>query len=375
MNIVVAPDSFKGSLTAKQVTNIIAKSILNYNSNYTVSKKPMADGGEGTIESLLSATDGEKIAIGCTGPLGNEIATHYAIIDGHTAVIECAKVAGLTQVPESSRNPDHTTSYGMGEVIVDALDKGCTSMIIGLGGSATNDAGLGMLLALGLKAYDQHGKEVGIYGKDVDRVAKVDFTNIDPRISDIQIKVASDVNNPLYGDNGASAVYGPQKGATVEQVIRYDQALKTFSQAVDVDLNKTLHNIPGSGAAGGLGYGLLTLEAELVSGATLLAQAMHVEDVIKQADLVITGEGQSDEQTLYGKAPGYIASLAQKYKIPIILLSGSLQDLEQLSTTFSGYFSIINRPLTLAECMDQANILLYEQTKQIIQMVDTVRVK
>lgn len=374
MNIVIAPDSFKGSLTAIQVSDVIENAIKDYNEQFKVIKKPMADGGEGTIDAILSATTGEVISINCTGPLGALIPTSYATIDdGQTAVIECAKMAGLIQVPEEKRNPDHTTTYGIGETILAALDKGCTSIIIGLGGSATNDGGLGMLLALGMEAFDEQGNKVGIYGQDVHKIRSVDFSKIDSRLNDVAIKVASDVDNPLCGTRGASSIYGPQKGATAEQVKSYDQSLYNFSRLVESNLQTSIRDVAGAGAAGGLGFGLLAIGGQLVSGAELLANAIDMETAIQKADIVLTGEGQSDAQTLYGKAPGYIASVAAKYDVPTILISGGIEEEEQLSHVFAGSFSIINKPLTLQACIEQADTLLYQQTKQVIQLVSTLK--
>ena len=374
MNIVIAPDSFKGSLTAIQVSDVIENAIKDYNEQFKVIKKPMADGGEGTIDAILSATTGEVISINCTGPLGELIPTSYATIDGgQTAVIECAKMAGLIQVPEEKRNPDHTTTYGIGETILAALDKGCTSIIIGLGGSATNDGGLGMLLALGMEAFDEQGNKVGIYGQDVHKIRSVDFSKIDSRLNDVAIKVASDVDNPLCGTRGASSIYGPQKGATAEQVKSYDQSLYNFSRLVESNLQTSIRDVAGAGAAGGLGFGLLAIGGQLVSGAELLANAIDMETAIQKADIVLTGEGQSDAQTLYGKAPGYIASVAAKYDVPTILISGGIEEVEQLSHVFAGSFSIINKPLTLQACIEQADTLLYQQTKQVIQLVSTLK--
>ncbi|WP_172371746.1 glycerate kinase [Sporosarcina jiandibaonis] len=375
MNIVIAPDSFKGSLTSIQVINIMKKAIKNVNPNYIVIEKPMADGGEGTIESLLTATKGEKFPIKCLGPLGEEIHTIYAIVELNTTVIECASIAGLTQVPINKRNPDITTSFGIGEAIIKALDKGCTSFIIGLGGSATNDGGLGMLLALGMKAWDQYGKEIGPFGRDVHHISRISFSELDSRLAEVDIKIASDVDNPLCGEKGASAVYGPQKGATLAQVKKYDLALDHFGDLIEAAVHKSIKTIPGAGAAGGLGFALLAIGANITSGAELLADAVNMEDAIRNADLVITGEGQSDEQTLYGKAPGYIASLATKHNVPVVLISGSLKDVEKLSSSFAGCFSIINKPLSLESCMEHADSLLYEQTKQIVQLASVIRQK
>lgn len=372
MNIVIAPDSFKGSLTSIQVTEIVEKAILDFNPTYSVVKKPIADGGEGTIDALLSATTGERIPFQCSGPLGDTIETYYAIVD-QTAIIECANIAGLVQVPVTERNPDNTTTYGIGEAILDALDRGCQSFIIGLGGSATNDGGLGMLLALGMEAFNNQGERVGKFGRDVQTIAKVDFAHLDPRLKDVQIKVASDVDNPLCGKKGASAVYGPQKGATEGQVAAYDQALSNFANLVEDELDGSFQETPGAGAAGGLGFALLAIGAKLVSGAELIAKEMNIEEAIRQADLVITGEGQSDEQTLYGKAPGYIAKMAKKFNVPTILVSGSVTEAEKLRSHFAGCFAIPNQPLTLEECMEQADELLYQQAKNLIQLVSTFK--
>lgn len=367
MNIVIAPDSFKGSLTSIKASKIMKRSILDLNNNYNVTIKPMADGGEGTLETLLTSIEGEVIPITCTGPLGEEIHTNYAIVDSHTAIIECANIAGLMHVPIDQRNPDFTTSYGIGEVIIDALDRGCTSFVIGLGGSSTNDGGLGMLQALGMET--SNDQQTCFIGKDLHYITQVDFSKIDSRLSKVDIKIACDVDNPLCGDYGASAVYGPQKGATKQQVKQYDDSLSKYGDLIEHEVDLAIKEYPGAGAAGGLGFAFLALQAKLSSGAALLADAINLEEAIQNADLVITGEGQSDQQTLYGKAPFYIASLAAKHRVPTVLISGSLEDVDKLSKEFLGCFSIINKPLVLKECIEQAEQLLYEQTKQIFQLV------
>lgn len=370
MNIVVAPDSFKGSLTSIQASEIMKNAITTIDRDSHVTLKPMADGGEGTLDSLLAAADGKRIPITCTGPLGENIDTSYRIMSDDTAVIECASIAGITQVPEDKRDPDVTTTLGIGEVMLDALDRGCTSFVFGLGGSATNDGGLGMLLALGIQAWDQNGKEVGPYGKDVQHVTDVSFAGIDPRLAEADIKVACDVDNPLCGKRGATKVYGPQKGLRADRIAHYDAALNQYGKAVEIALNEQFKNIPGAGAAGGLGFALLAIGGNLVSGARLLADAMNVEEVIRNADLVLTGEGQSDEQTLYGKAPGFIASLANQSQVPAVLISGSLDgDLDVLRERFAGCFSIVHKPMSLETCIEQADELLYEQTKQVVHFL------
>ena len=371
MHIVLAPDAYKGSLTALEVAETMKKAITDSNTNHHVIMKPMADGGEGTVDALLLANQGKKTSISCTGPLGDTINTYYGVIDEKVAVMECANLAGLMQVPYEQRNPDKTTTYGIGEAIKHALDRGCTSFIIGLGGSATNDGGLGMLLALGMQAWDRQGEPVGIFGRNLQHVHTICLQKMDPRLCNVNIKVASDVDNPLCGESGASNIYGPQKGATSEQVKQYDHSLRLFSDLIESKIGKKIRNLQGAGAAGGLGFALMAIGATLVSGAKLVADAMQMELAMKQADIVITGEGQSDEQTLYGKAPGYIAELAAKHNIPVLLISGSLSgNLDLLNAHFAGCFSVIDKPMTLEVCMEQAEQLVYNQTKQLIHLLD-----
>ncbi|RLL46462.1 glycerate kinase [Oceanobacillus piezotolerans] len=373
MNIILAPDSFKGSLTALEAAETMREAILDVNESHHVIMKPMADGGEGTLDVMLASAEGKRVTVSCTGPLGEKIQTSYGILESKQAVIELASIAGLTQVPISKRDPDHTTTLGVGEVIRDAINRNCTSIVIGLGGSATNDGGLGMLIALGMKAWDEKGNLLTGFGKDLQQVRKLSFKEMDPRLHGIDIKVASDVDNPLCGSRGASYVFGPQKGASPTQVSQYDKALSHYAHLIETTVNKSWRGVPGSGAAGGVGFALLAIGADLVSGANLLASTLLLEEDIKQADLVITGEGQSDVQTLYGKAPGHVAFLANKYDIPVVLISGSLGgELDRLRERFSGCFSIINKPITLGECISQAKTLLYEQTKQIIHFAESL---
>ncbi|MDL4839514.1 glycerate kinase [Aquibacillus rhizosphaerae] len=374
MNIVVAPDSYKGSLTALEVASVMKRAINDLDKLHQVIVKPMADGGEGTIDTMLAATEGQRITITCTGPLGKKINTFYAVTNDETVIIEVANISGLVQVPEADRNPERTTTYGIGEVIKDGLEKGYRKFIIGLGGSATNDGGLGMLQALGLKANDQDGKAVGSFGSDLFNINHVNFKGIDKRMSDVDIRVACDVDNPLCGPYGSSAVYGPQKGATPNQVERFDDALQNYAFLVERELGKAYQTIHGAGAAGGLGFALLTLGGKLESGAELLGGAAGLEKVIRKSDLVITGEGQSDDQTLRGKAPAYVADLATKYNIPAVLISGSLSgDVNALRLKFAGCFSIINKPLALNQCIEQAEQLVYEQTKQVVNLAQCIK--
>ena len=374
MKIVLAPDSFKGSLTAPQAARIMKKAINEMNENIEIVMKPMADGGEGTLATLLSATNEKKIPITCTGALGDSVETFYAITEGTTAIIEGANIAGLPQVPLHRRNPAHTTTFGIGEVMKDALAQGCTSFIIGIGGSATNDGGLGMLQALGLRAFDKNGKELGPYGRDILDIYNVDLENMDSRLAQATIQIANDVDNPLCGERGATYVYGPQKGMTEQQLLQYDNALNYFGTMMEKAQQKTFKQIPGAGAAGGLGFAFLMIGAELTSGASVVAEAIKLEKTMKRADIVITGEGQTDEQTIeYGKTAAFVGKLAQKYQVPALLISGSFEgDMDRVRKRFAGCFSTVTSVLTLEECMKQADILLYEQTKNVFHFIESL---
>ncbi|MUV36682.1 Glycerate 2-kinase [Lentibacillus sp. JNUCC-1] len=374
MNIVVAPDSFKGSLTATQAAEVMKQAVLEVTKSAYVSLKPMADGGEGTLEAISTAKEGTEIPLTCTGPLGEPIQTSYALVEAQTAVIECAKVAGLTQVPEKLRNPDYTTSFGIGEMMLNAIDRGCSTIILGLGGSAVNDGGFGMLQALGLKGFDQAGNLCGLFGKDMLCVDAINNTQMDGRLANVNLKVANDVDNPLCGDNGATAVYGPQKGATPKQITLYDKGLASFGQMIEKTFKGSFMHQAGAGAAGGLGFALLALGADLKPGAKLIADYIQLEEAIRHADLVLTGEGQSDRQTLYGKAPGYVGELAARHHVPAVLISGALSDdMDILRDRFAGCFSIVHKPLTLEESMTDTEKLLFNQTVQVMQLWQSAR--
>ncbi|MCT2537731.1 glycerate kinase [Aquibacillus koreensis] len=370
MRIVVAPDSYKGSLFALKVAEIMGKAIKEVKPSVDVVLKPMADGGEGTIDTMLSSIEGKRIPITCTGPLGEKIDTYYAVTKENIVIVETACIAGLVQVPESLRNPDYTTSFGLGEVIRHALDQGYRSFVIGLGGSAINDGGLGMLRALGMQAFDGDGRELGPYGKDVAQIHSVSFQNLDKRLPQAQLRIACDVDNPLCGKAGASAVFGPQKGLAKERVEHYDKALHNYAVLVEKSIGVVAKDKDGAGAAGGLGFAFLVIGGQLESGAALLAEASGLEDAIKVSDVAITGEGQTDDQTLRGKAPSYVADLARRNYIPTILISGSVNgDIESLNTKFASCFSIINQPYTLEQCLEEAEQLVYQQTKQVTRLI------
>ncbi|WP_246939333.1 glycerate kinase [Bacillus pinisoli] len=371
MNIIIAPDSFKGSVSAIEAGAAIKKGILSEVPDAVVDVIPMADGGEGTLDTLLFATNGKRFQVEATGPLGKIIDTQYGVLgDEQTAVIEMALISGLPMVPEEKRNPFFTTTYGIGEVILQAVNDGYRNFIIGLGGSATNDGGLGMLQALGVTFLDQDGKPVRPFGYGVNTVQRVSFSTLDPRIRECTFQIASDVENPLCGLKGATAVFGPQKGANPEMVSELDSALSNYARLVEAEIGLNFQDVKGAGAAGGLGFAFLTLGGEMVSGAKLVGEAARLKEKLGSADFVITGEGQSDDQTLYGKVPGYIGKLALERNVNAILISGSLgRGYEQLYQYFLSCDSIATGPMPLHECMNHAEDLLYKKAKNIARLL------
>ena len=328
MKIVVAPDSFKGSLTAVEVSDAIEQGIREIFPEAEIVKIPMADGGDGTVQCLVNATEGKILREKVAGPLGDEILASYGILgDKKTAVIEMAEASGLTLVPENKRNPLITTTYGTGQLIKFALDQGCRKMIIGIGGSATNDGGSGMVQALGAKLLDKDGEEIGFGGGELKKVFRIDTKHLDNRLSEAKVLIASDVSNPLCGPKGAARVYGPQKGATAEVIEELDESLAYFADIIKRDLNKDVKDIPGAGAAGGLGASLMAfLDAELRPGIDIVIEIVKLERAIKGADLVITGEGKIDSQTIYGKAPIGVAKIAKKYNVPVVAIAAIIDD-------------------------------------------------
>jgi len=353
MKIVVAPDSFKGSLTAVEVSDAIEQGVREIFPEAEIVKIPMADGGDGTVQCLVNATGGEILKEKVKGPLGDEVLASYGILgDKKRAVIEMAEASGLTLVPENKRNPLITTTYGTGQLIKSALDQGCRKMIIGIGGSATNDGGAGMVQALGAKLLDKNGKEIGFGGGELKKIFRIDTKYLDKRLSETKVLIASDVSNPLCGPKGASQVYGPQKGATPEIIEELDESLAYFAEIIKRDLNKDIKDMPGSGAAGGLGAGLIAfLDAELRPGIEITIEIVKLEQAIKDADLVITGEGKIDSQTIYGKAPIGVAKIAKKYNIPVIAVAAIISDDADIVHQYgiNTLLKISEPPINLAE--------------------------
>ena len=356
MKVLVAIDSFKGCISSTEGSKAIASGIKNVFPYTEIVTLPLADGGEGTVEALVHAVGGELIETKVIGPLNTEKMAHYGIIkNGETAVIEVAEACGLDLVPPNQRNPLLTTTFGVGQLILDAIERGCREFVIGLGGSATNDGGVGMLQALGFQFLDEYGKEVGRGGGMLKDIRSVDISQAILELKDCRFRVACDVNNVLHGPTGASHVFGPQKGATPEMVASLDAGLKHFGDMVWNQLNIDLQNLPGAGAAGGLGGAFAGfLQAGLESGIELILNLTAMEEKMQGADFVVTGEGKLDNQTAMGKAPLGVARLAAKQGIPVIALAGSVpvdaSSLNDLGIT--SCFSISNAPMSLEEAMD-----------------------
>lgn len=314
MNIVIAIDSFKGSISSIEAGNTVREAILAHYPQEQVQVFPLADGGEGTVDDLTQGLGGSIVPVKVTGPLGTPVESRYGYIpDLGTAVIEMADASGLTLVPVEKRNPLYTTTYGLGELILAAIDKGCRHFIIGIGGSATNDAGLGMLTALGYKFYQKNGSLCDIYGKNLQDVTRIDTASCHPLLKECQFEIACDVTNPLCGPQGCSTIYGPQKGATPEIIQRMDKDIATFADLAEKATGIKGSELPGAGAAGGLGFAFHTfLQGTLTPGIELVLKSIKIQQTLTTADILITGEGRMDGQTAMGKAPVGIAQLAKK---------------------------------------------------------------
>ena len=375
MKIVIAPDSFKGSLTALQVAEAIEVGLRRVFPDATIKKVPMADGGEGTVQSLVDATSGEILTTRVLDPLGNRIDAQYGVLgDGVTAVIEMAAASGLTLVPPDKRDPRVTTTYGTGELIRAALAHGCRKLIIGIGGSATNDGGAGMAQALGAKLLSTSGEQIEQGGGSLATLSSIDLSELDTRIAETETVVACDVNNPLTGKQGASHVYGPQKGATPEMIEALDANLVYFDKIVQRDLSKSVGHVPGAGAAGGLGAGLMAfLDASLKSGIEIVTEATQLSKRFTEADLVITGEGQINFQTVFGKTPVGVAKVAKTYDLPVIAIAGSIADNSDgvYDAGIDAMIDIVPEPMSLENAIENATTLIETAAERAGRMVVT----
>jgi glycerate kinase len=348
MKIVIAPDSYKESLSALEVAAAIEAGFSEIFPDAEYVKIPVADGGEGTVEAMVAATQGSIVRLTVTGPLGAPVEAFYGLSgDERSAFIEMAAASGLELVPAAQRDPLITNSYGTGELIKNALDRGVEHIIIGIGGSATNDGGSGMMQALGARLLDQQGNEIAFGGGALPQLARIEIDQLDKRIQQCRIEVACDVTNPLTGEEGASAIFGPQKGATPELVKQLDKALAHYAEIIHRDLDIDVMHIAGGGAAGGMGAALHAFcQAELRRGIEIVTEALGLAEQVKDADLVITGEGRIDSQTINGKVPIGVAKVAKQFNKPVIGIAGSLTEdvgvvhQHGLDAVFSVLFSI-----------------------------------
>lgn len=356
MKVVIAIDSLKGSLSSMEAGMAIKDGILAAKPDAEVIVKPLADGGEGTTDALIEGMNGERIDLTVTGPMHTPVDAYYGYLkDTNTAVMEMASAAGITLVPDSEKNPLLATSYGVGEMINDAIQRGCRNFIIGIGGSVTNDGGIGMLKALGVRFLDENGEDAGEGGQALAKIARIDVSGMNPLLKECHIQVACDVNNPLCGENGSTYVYGPQKGVTEDMKKTLDEAMAHFARVTSETLENDYMNTPGAGAAGGLGYAFLAYTgAALTPGIELILDAVGLEEELSGADVVVTGEGRLDFQTAMGKAPVGVAKLAKKYNAKVIAFAGSVTK-EATACNKEGidaFFPILRGVCTLAEAMD-----------------------
>ena len=370
--ILIALDKYKGNLSAMEICKIIGNSIKEMDKNIEVILNPMADGGEGTVDTLVGSLKGKYISLYVTGPLGDKIKSRFGIINNKIAVIEMSAASGLWLIPTEKRNPMETTTYGTGELIGKAMEIGCKKIIIGIGGSATNDGGMGMAQALGVKFYDKNSNLLGFGGKELIKINRIDMSDRNLLLKDTIIEVACDVGNPLFGKNGAAYIYAPQKGADEKMVQELDKGLLNFAEVIKKDLVLNVAELKGAGAAGGLGAGLVAfLNAKLKNGVDIVMEATGIENKMRDVDLVITGEGAFDRQTFFGKSPYGVAILAKKYKKPVITINGSVnvsrdEISERDKNLFSGNFSTLNTAMNIENAIKNSKVLLKNITKELI---------
>lgn len=377
MNIVIAPDSFKESLSAKAVASNIAIAIEKIMPDANILQVPISDGGEGLLETLVTPSEGKLVSVNVKDPLLRNIRANYGILgDGTTAVVEMATASGLELLKENEKNPLITSTYGTGQLIKDALKKGCTKIIIGLGGSATNDGGMGMIKALGGKFLNKEGESIDEGGGAMDSLNRIDITELDKRLLKCEIIGACDVSNPITGKQGASFVFGGQKGGNTLELEQLDKNLIHYVSIIKSDFSKEVKEIEGTGAAGGTGMALLAFfDAKLVRGIDLIIDALQLEVHIKNADLVVTGEGKIDRQTLYGKTISGVAKIAKKHGIPVIAIAGKIEnDIDEVyKIGVTSIFSIVNQPMDLQESMRKTDYLIQSCVMNIFRIIKVLK--
>ncbi|NCG34839.1 MAG: glycerate kinase [Dehalococcoidales bacterium] len=367
--ILISPQEYKESLTGIEVAKAMKQGILEVNKNIEIELAPVADGGDGTLRTMVDVTNGKIISKEVENPIGNIINSEWGKLgDNKTAVIEMAKASGLALLKDDQKSAINTSTFGTGQLFKDALDSGIKNFIVGIGGSATNDGGAGFISALGAKLLDDNNSEVKPSGANLNKISKIDLSDFDKRIKDITVNVACDVNNPMCGENGASAIFGPQKGASKSDIKMLDSNLLYWSEIIKAQFSKDILNVPGSGAAGGLGGGLMAfVNAQLSSGADIILNSLNYDNKLKGVDLVIVGEGQTDKSTQFNKSPVAVAERAKKLGIPVVCISGSLGDgyLESSVKGIDAFFSIVNKPMSLDIALNNAYDLISKSTKEI----------
>ena len=372
MKVVVAIDSFKGSLSSVEAGNAVKEAVLSLMPDASVSVHPLADGGEGTVEALASG--GRLIDIEVLGPLEKSVLAQYCILEDETAVIEMSAAAGITLISQEERNPMNTTTFGVGEIIKDAINRGCRDFIVGIGGSATNDGGTGMLAALGYEFLDTGGNPISLGAKGLESLASISAENVIPELKNCSFKIACDVENTLCGEKGCSAVYGPQKGATPEDIKKMDLWLSNYAELAKKISDTADKDYAGTGAAGGLGFAFLGFtNATLQSGIKIILEQTRIEDYIKDADIVVTGEGRLDSQTVMGKAPIGVAALAKKYGKKVIGFSGCVTEDAEVCNEhgIDAFFPIVRGVTTLEDALNKENAYknLTATAKQVFRLL------
>ena len=376
MRIVIAPDSFKECLSATQVAAAILEGIKKIVPEAEIIRIPIADGGEGTVDALVTATDGKIIQVSSVDALNRPIQSFYGIMgDGKTAVIEMAAASGIELLAPEERNPLITSTYGTGLLLKAAMEAGFTEIILGIGGSATNDGGAGMAQALGFGLLDSMGNQISMGGGSIGELHRIDSSSVHPLIRNVKITVACDVQNPLLGTSGATLIYGPQKEATPEKVEILDKNMTHFAQILHQEFGIDYSNIPGAGAAGGLGAGLMAFcKVEIIPGFKLISELTHLEDHIKDSSLVFTAEGKIDSQTVFGKTISGVAQLGRKHQVPVIALAGMVSDdlTELYKLGLTSAFAIANRPMSFEESKTNATQLLVSTSERVMRLVTEI---
>ncbi len=374
MNVLIAIDSFKGSLSSSEAGSAVKEAVFKADKNSSVTIIPLADGGEGTVDALSQSLNSDIIEITVTGPLGQPVKAKYCLLDDKTAIIEMAEASGITLVPEEKRNPLHTTTYGVGEIIKDAIARGSRNFIIGIGGSATNDGGTGMLSALGFNFVDKNGNKIPFGAIGLSELTEISCDNVITELKNCRFRIACDVTNPLCGENGCSKIFGPQKGATPDMIEDMDIWLNNYSTLCKRISDKANPDFPGSGAAGGLGFAFLTFtDSVLESGFRIVSDITKLEENIMKADIVVTGEGKLDGQTIMGKAPIGVAELAKKHNKKVIAFSGVVSDDAEICNEYGidAYFPILRQIATTENAMkkDYAYKNLKDTAYQVFRLL------